>query len=171
MLVERNGSSPFIPTNLMIILKPDKKIQSKFSNIDFRVLSLVYSILFDNCCNLTRKRNYTLTLKSTVGLYSYYSFQRGTNIRINISEVIFDEKQFHDTLVHEFRHFLQDKALHIPWNRKFYDDTTDVKYLASPAEIDADNFAFLVTSKVKRMYNRLVKFKADVSQFKDFKGK
>ena len=139
----------------MIIIKPDNKIKKRFTHIDFRTLSLVYSLLFDNVYKVKKKRVFNLNLKLTTGMFSYYRQQRGSNIRINISELIFDDKQFHITLLHEFRHFVQDKALHIPWTRKFYDDRTAYKYMMSPVEIDADNYSLCSASKVVRLYNRM----------------
>jgi hypothetical protein len=155
----------------MIIIKPDNKIKKRFKDIDFRSLSLVYSLLFDNVYKAKKKRTYNLSLKLTAGEYSYYTQQQGRNIRINISELIFDEKQFHLTLLHEFRHFVQDKALRIPWTRKFYDDRTVYKYMMSPAEIDADNFSEKSVSKVICLYKRMVKFKSTVEDLSNFKGK
>ena len=155
----------------MIVFKPDQKIRKRFPKIDFRALSLVYSLLFDVVYKVKKKRTYFITLKVTSGLDSYYCFQQGKHIRINISDVIFDEKQLHLTLLHEFRHFVQDKAFHIPWSRKYYDDRTEQTYMDSPAEIDADNFSIFAESKVLRMYNRMIKFKESVCDFNVFKGK
>lgn len=171
MLVERNGSSPFIPTNLMIIIKPDKKIRNRFKDIDFQTLSLVFSLLFDNVYQVKKKRNFTINLKLTAGIFSYYCFQSGRTVRMNISELIFDEKQFHTTLLHEFRHFCQDKAFRIPLTRKYYDDRTEQRYLSSPAEIDADNFSIMNLSSVLRLYNRMLSFKRSTANFNSFNGK
>lgn len=170
MLVERNGSSPFIPTNLMIILKPDNKIKNRFKDIDFQTLSLVYSILFDNVYKVKKKRNFTINLKLTAGIFSYYCFQTGNTVRMNISEIIFDQKQFHVTLLHEFRHFCQDKAFRIPLTRKYYDDRTEQRYLSSPAEIDADSFSLKNLNSVLNLYRRLLKFKKSTETYSKFNG-
>ena len=154
----------------MIVFKPDKKTRKRFPKIDFRTLSLVYSLLFDSVYKVKKKRTFNITLKVTSGLYSYYCFQQSRNVRINISDVIFDEKQFHSTLLHEFRHFVQDKALHIPWSKKYYDDSTEEKYIASPSEIDADSFTIFTERKVLTLYKRMLKFKESISKFNVFKG-
>jgi hypothetical protein len=155
----------------MIVLKPDKRLKQRFKSIDFNTLSLVYSLLFDTIYKVSKKRSFNITLKLTSGVYSYYCFdQIGSNVRINISEVIFDEKEFHLVLLHEFRHFCQHKVLKIPWSRKYYDDRTEESYIKSPSEIDADNFAFISEFKVLRMYKRMVKFKKSLSHLNAFKG-
>lgn len=155
----------------MIIIKPDKKIKKRFKDIDFATLSLVFSLLFDNVYEVKKKRNFTINLKLTAGFYSYYCWQKGRTVRMNISEIIFDEKQFHITLLHEFRHFCQDKAFRIPLTRKYYDDRTEQRYLSSPAEIDADNFSIMNLSSVLRLYNRMLSFKRTTANFNSFNGK
>jgi len=154
----------------MIIIKPDKKIKNRFKDIDFETLSVVFSLLFDNVYKVKKKRNFTINLKLTSGIFSYYCFQTGSTVRMNISDVIFDEKQFYTTLLHEFRHFCQDKAFRIPLTRKYYDDRTEQRYLASPAEIDADNFSVMTLPTVLRLYNRMLSFKRTVSNFNTFNG-
>jgi hypothetical protein len=89
---------------------------------------------------------------------------------MNISEIIFDQKQFHITLLHEFRHFCQDKAFRIPLTRKYYDDRTEQRYLSSPAEIDADSFSLKNLNSVLNLYRRLLKFKKSTETYSKFNG-
>ena len=158
------------PLNLMIILKPDRKIKSRFKEIDFETLSLVFSILFNNVYKVKKKRSFIINLKLTAGIFSYYCFQPGRTVRMNISEVIFDEKQFYTTLLHEFRHFCQDKAFRIPLTKKYYDDRTEQRYLASPAEIDADSFSINNLNSTLNLYRRLLRFKKSTEMYSKFNG-
>jgi len=143
----------------MIVFKPNKNIKKRFKEIDFNTLSLVYSLLFDSIYKVKKKRNYTIYLKIVKKDYSYYSFQPGKFVYICISGIIFDEKQFHSTLLHEFRHFCQDKVFRIPMTKKNYDETTFKSYLTSPIEVDAGWYEMITVPKVKRLYKRLTKLK------------
>jgi hypothetical protein len=144
----------------MIILKPTIKIRKRFPNLDFETLSLVYSLLFDSVYKAQKKRSYTLYIKFVKKNYSYYTFQPGKFVYIKMSGIIFNEKNFHSTLLHEFRHFVQDKVFRIPLTKKNYDETTLKSYLSSPVEADADWFEMHTTPKVIRLYKRLFKLKS-----------
>jgi len=148
----------------MIILKPTIKVRKRFSKIDFETLSLVYSLLFDSVYKARKKRNYTLYIKFVKKDYSYYTFQPGKFVYIKMSGVIFDDKQFHSTLLHEFRHFIQDKVFRIPLTKKNYDETTLKSYLTSPVEADAEWFEMHSTPKVMKLYKRLLKLKTSLSK-------
>ena len=154
----------------MITLKPDKKIKKRFSYIDWQVLSCVYSLLFDSIYSAKKKRNYTIKLIISNGMDSYYVFQPGKNVRINISEVIFNEITFHRTLLHEFRHFIQDKVFKIPITRANYDETTTKTYMQSPIEVDARAYEKLTLYKVTRAYDRLVTLKKGFNKVSKYKG-
>ena len=155
----------------MIIFKPDSKLKKRFNQFDWQALSCVYTLLFDSVYNVNKKRNYTIRLKITANIDSYYAFQAGRNVRINISELIFDQNQFHITLLHEFRHFIQDKVFKIPVTKANYDETTFKTYLRSPIEIDARSYEKLTLSKVIRTYNRLVTVKKSFKKLSKYKGK
>jgi len=154
----------------MVIFKPDKKLKKRFKQLDWQSLSCVYSLLFDSVYKAQKKRNYIIRLIITTGTDSYYVFQSGKNVRINISEVIFNEITFHRTLLHEFRHFLQDKAFKIPITKSNYDETTYKTYMRSPIEIDARAYEKLTLYKVTRAYNRMVKLKKIFSKISIYKG-
>ena len=155
----------------MIVFKPDQKCRKRFKDkVDFDTLALVYSILYDTLYKGQKKRNFTISIYTTAGLYSYYRWQKGSNVRINISELIFDVKTFHRALIHEFRHFLQDKIFKLPLTKKNYDDSTLQKYAASPVEIDADNYEAFVLPKAMRLYNRLLRAKVTIGKVSDYKG-
>lgn len=156
----------------MIILKPGTKCRKRFKDkIDFDTLSLVYSILYDSVFKGVKKRNYTLNIVITAGEYSYYAWQKGQNVRVNISELIFDAPAFHRALLHEFRHFLQDKIYKIPLTIKNYNTATQYTYINSPVEIDANNFEDMVYYKAMRLYSRMLKAKTNFSKVTGYKGK
>ena len=143
----------------MIIFKPEKSFKSRFKEIDFEVLSLVYSLLFDCIYNVKKKRNYTLYLKRTKRNYSYYTFQQGRFVRICISDDINGIKAMNAHLLHEFRHFMQDKVFRITLTKKNYDESSTKSYLLSPVEIDAISYEINIGKKVLSNYLKLVELK------------
>lgn len=154
----------------MIKLKLDKKFKKRFPDLDMETLSSVYSILFDSIYDRQKKRDYKIHIRMTAGVCSYYTWQVGSNVRINLSDVIFDLDLFHRSLLHEFRHFVQDKVFRIPLSKKNYDDTTEKTYMSSPVEIDANYFESVTFPKVKRLYNRLNKIKKQLNLITGYKG-
>lgn len=155
----------------MIIFKPDQMCKYTFGKlIDFDTLSLVYSLLYDSVYKGKKKRNYIIRIYTAASNHSYYAVQKGCNVRINMSDTIDNTKTFHWVLIHEFRHFLQDKIYKIPFNKKNYDDSTDLKYKSSPIEIDAVNYEHVALPKVLRLYNRLLKIKCTLRNVSDYKG-
>ena len=104
------------------------------------------------------------------GIESYYKFQAGTNNKIHISDIIFREDIFVSTLLHEFRHFIQDKVFRIPLTKKNYDETTDSSYLNSPVEIDATMFEQTILCRVLEMHSKQKKDKKFFMKNGDYKG-
>jgi hypothetical protein len=153
----------------MVQFKPDVKLQKRFKDIDFESLSLVFSACFDTVYKVKKKRNFTIHLKLTAGEYSYYAFQQGSNVRINISELVFGDTNFVEILLHEFRHFVQDKAFKVPFTKSYYDDSTEEKYLNSPCEIDADDFVVKSSKDIFKIYKKINKFKKAISAYNKFK--
>lgn len=154
----------------MIHLKLDPKFKKRFPDLDIESLSLVYSLIFDSIYKCKKKRNYKIYIKMTSGVFSYYTWQQGTNVRINISDIIFNIDTFNSTLLHEFRHFCQDKIFKIPITKKNYNETTTESYLMSPVEIDADNFERLSYPKTLKLYNKIVKIKQEFRQLFNYNG-
>jgi hypothetical protein len=151
----------------MITIKPDAQIRAKFGHVvDFDVLSAIYSLMYDSLKKSKRKIDYIITLKMTKGGWSYYDFQeKRRNIRINISEDISSSNVFQATLLHEFRHFVQDRIFKVSWGLKEYDDSTFEKYKNSRSEIDALTFDKLLGRKITRLHNKLKKTKATWKNF------
>jgi hypothetical protein len=154
----------------MIVFKPDNKLKKRFNQIDWQVLSCVYSLMFDSIYNVKKKRDYIIRLKLTANIDSYYAFQAGRNVRINISELVFDQKIFYVTLLHEFRHFIQDKVFKIPITKANYDETSIKSYMRSPIEIDARAYERLTLLKVVNIYNRLVTLKKSFKRLGKYRG-
>jgi hypothetical protein len=154
----------------MIILKPDHKIQKRFPKIDFQIMSSIFSTIFDTVYKSKKKRNHTINIKMAAGLNSYYKFQAGTNNKIHISDIIFREDIFVSTLLHEFRHFVQDKVFRIPLTKKNYDETTTKSYMNSPVEIDATTFEQTFLCRVLEMHNKQKKDKKFFMMNSDYKG-
>ena len=91
------------------------------------------------------------------------------NVRINISELVFGDTNFVEILLHEFRHFVQDKAFKVPFTKSYYDDSTEEKYLNSPCEIDADDFVVKSSKDIFKIYKKINKFKKAISAYNKFK--
>ena len=126
-------------------------------------------MMYDTFMKDRRKSNYTILLRSTKGI-SYYGQQKTRGkIKIHLSEKMTSLYEFHGTVAHEFRHFVQDVVFRVPWTKKEYDDSTDEKYYNSPAEIDAIKFDTVVTDKVIRLHNRLKKVKSSYKKYSKYK--
>ena len=157
----------------MITFKPDKKLRTNFPGIDFYILSLVYSLLYDSSCISKRRKNFEIELRHARGQFSFYYWRLNGweyNARLNISSNDQSERQFHSSLLHEFRHFIQDNVYKIPFSKKTYDESTNDTYMASPVEIDARAYEKQLLSKVIRMYERLNKQKKNVMPISVYKG-
>ena len=55
-------------------------------------------------------------------------------------------------LLHEFRHFMQDKVFRITLTKKNYDESSTKSYLLSPVEIDAISYEINIGKKVLSNY-------------------
>lgn len=154
----------------MIIFKPDHKIQKRFPKIDFQIMSGIFSTIFDTVYKSKKKRNHIIAIRMAAGLNSYYRFQAGTNNKIHISDVIFREDIFVSTLLHEFRHFIQDKVFRIPLTKKNYDETTTKSYMNSPVEIDATTFEQTFLCRVLEMHSKQKKDKKFFESNCKYKG-
>jgi hypothetical protein len=140
----------------MIVFKPTKQFKLKYKGVDFNTLSLVYSIIFDSVYKVKRKRSYVLYLHETKYNYSFYRFQSGRFVRVHVSHIVKNFKKMNSYLLHEFRHFMQDKIFKIPLTKKNYDESTVKSYLGSPVELDADRFEMEMNEKVLKLYNNLI---------------
>jgi hypothetical protein len=169
----RAGSSPAPGTtfNNMIEFAPTKDIKKRFSKINFKTLSVVFTLIFDGISNHTRTTKYTIRLRKSTGECCFYRFKPGKTVWINISETVKKENEFLKLLVHEFRHFIQDKLFKLELTRNNYDESTLKSYKESPVEIDANYFVFTFSPIVIRMYNKFNKTKDNFKIIGKYKGK
>ena len=133
-------------------------------------MSGIFSTIFDTVYKSKKKRNHIIAIRMAAGLNSYYRFQAGTNNKIHISDVIFREDIFVSTLLHEFRHFIQDKVFRIPLTKKNYDETTTKSYMNSPVEIDATTFEQTFLCRVLEMHSKQKKDKKFFESNCKYKG-
>jgi hypothetical protein len=154
----------------MILLKPNKYVRQKFKNIDYQVLSSIFSTLFDVVDTRVKKRHHSVNIYfSSKNSDSYYTFKTPTTA-IYISKSIKTEKRFISTLIHEFRHLIQDKIFKIPFSRAYYDDSTITNYYNSPIEIDARAYELMITPYVMRMHRRFKRLKKTLGEHSGFFG-
>jgi hypothetical protein len=154
----------------MIILNPNKYVRQKFKNIDYQILSSIFSTLFDVVDTRAKKRHHHVDIYfSSKKSDSHYTFKKPTTA-IYISKSIKTEKKFISTLIHEFRHLIQDKIFKIPFSRAYYDDSTIANYFKSPIEVDARAYELMITPYVMRMHSRLKKLKKTFKEHSGFFG-
>jgi hypothetical protein len=154
----------------MIIFKPSADIKKRFKDVDFKSLSMVYSLLFSSVENRPKKVNKLHTIKIYLSRKqsSYYFFKRDY---ITIGNEVQTERSFHTCLLHEFRHFCQDRCLKIPFNKSTYNDATFSTYMASPLEIDANNYTVFNQARVIQFYKRLKSLKSKFAELSVYTGK
>lgn len=153
----------------MIIFKPSTDIKNRFKDVDFKSLSMVYSLLYSSVENRPKKINKTYTIKIYLSTLqsSYYYF--GTDF-ITIGSEIDTERAFHTCLLHEFRHFCQDRCLKIPFNKKTYNDTSHSTYMNSPIERDANYYTSRNISRVIQFYKRVKSLKSKFASLSEYTG-
>jgi hypothetical protein len=153
----------------MIVIKPDKKIKHRFKkSVDFDVLSSIYSLLYSTYA--IKSANYVIILKATAGKWSFYSKQKHRKrVKINISDNVLSPTLFQTTLLHEFRHFLQDRVMHVPWTAEEYDDSTYKTYKKSPSEVDAMFFDKSLGRRMVRLHDKLRKMKVVWKKYEKYK--
>lgn len=145
----------------MVFLNPNENIKSRFSNIDFDVLSSVYTTIFDANARPSKRRfHYVVNIRLVKDNYSWYAYQTGTTVNLAISENVDTELYFQRTLLHEFRHFMQDKIFKLRMTKSNYDESDLETYRKSPIEVDCRRFENRQLYRVLRLYQRMVKVKS-----------
>lgn len=145
----------------MVFLNPDASVRSKFPNVDFDVLSCVYTTIFDANERVGKRRyHYVVNIRIVKDKYSWYAYQTGTTVNLAISEIVDTELYFQRTLLHEFRHFMQDKIFKVRMTKANYDESDMKTYRTSPIEMDAQRFENEQLYKVLRLYQRILKAKS-----------
>jgi hypothetical protein len=153
----------------MIIFKPSAEIKKRFKDIDFKSLSMVYSLLLSSVEKGKKKQSkiYTINLYYSKKTSSYYYFKRD---HITFGSDVQTTRAFHVSLLHEFRHFCQDRCLKIPFTVKNYNDATYSTYMNSPIEIDANNYTTNNIARVMQYYKRIVSLRNKFAEFSDYTG-
>lgn len=148
----------------MVILKPNKQVRKAYPKVNWDTLSLVYSAILDTVYKVKKKRNHIIRVKLCEGEWNWYTYDSKVGY-INITKMK-HVVTFHRVMLHEFRHFIQDKILHIPMPHKEYNRL----YRKHPLEIDANNFENKSLHYAIRLYNRIEKQKQTFSKLNEYAG-
>ena len=149
----------------MIKIITDKKLKEAY-NIDVQTLSYACEVFFRS--SFKSKRSYKINLKivkegsmsdnGVIEAQCYYMFNSPDN-RIVMLDNLKDEKVFLKYFLHEFRHFMQSKGLHIRFNRKTYSESTYSAYRNSPLEKDVRVFMRKEKTNFIKLYYYLLNIK------------
>ena len=150
----------------MITFRPAPKIVKKFSKVNFEFLSYAASIYFSGIAKINK--DYTIRIIMTPSNCSSYTFQTGNIVVIKMSQDIIIEKYFIRDLLHEFRHFLQEKVYRVPDTKEWYDDSTHRSYMNSPCEKDARQFDKKIGSRIIRFYYRMIHQQGNLSYINNY---
>lgn len=146
----------------MIYLKPDKNTKQKYPGIDFDILQEICNILYITIG--VNKRDYTLNIKTIKSdECMYFNGNRG-RLTIKISENLIDDYVFIKYFLHEYRHFLQDKVLHIAFNDTTYKENTHEEYINSPLEKDVKLFLDNHLTDFCKIYGNIKKYKESIKK-------
>lgn len=144
----------------MITLKPSKVVQKQYDDVDFVALSLA----FTSALAMIYGRDFRATIhirKSKT--WDYYKFG------FNEISVCFDANQGGDqlikTIIHELRHWQQDKIFKISLTGEMYNCATYSKYYNSLVEVDARHFQKVETEVIK-IYRLLISLSEKNTQHK-----
>lgn len=140
----------------MILLRPDKLTKTVYKTVDFNILQNICNIIFETICN--NKRNYSIYIKAVHGDECQYSINRG-RVTLRIVTNLKNDNTFIKYFLHEFRHFLQDKAFHVAFNDTTYNETDYQSYINSPLEIDVKNFLNEHMSHFCKLYGNMKIYK------------
>lgn len=141
----------------MIHLKPTKQIKTKYNTIDYNILQTLCNTLFDSICN--NKRNYTINIILVEANECLYFNNNRGRITFKMSNNLKNDVAFIKYFLHEFRHFLQDKAFHIKFDSTTYTDSTYEEYINSPLEKDVKLFLDEHLTHFCKIYGKLKKYK------------
>jgi hypothetical protein len=142
----------------VIVLEPSLSVKRCFSQIDFDVLSAAITSVLIMVFGYQHNKVIKIH-KSRDPKADYYCFFDGKIY------MILDPKRRETniirTIVHEIRHYLQEKVFKKDIHCKaLYDDSTSSKYWKSPLEVDARNFDTLLSKEVREVYRKLKRVKA-----------
>jgi len=149
----------------VVIFKPNKLIRKAYPTINWDTLSLVYSAILDPVYKAKKKRNFVIRIRGVKrGTWNWYSYNSdGAYFVIALKLRI---GQFHRVIIHEFRHFIQDKILHVPMTADY-----EKLYYRHPLEIDARYFENKGLHFARRLYNRINKQKKIFAILNEYRPK
>jgi hypothetical protein len=147
----------------MIYLKTNKITKKKYSNIDFEILQEIANILFYTIG--TNKRSYIINIQTVHSDECLYFNNKKGRLYIKMADNLKDDNAFIKYFLHEYRHFLQDKALHIVFNDDTYKDSTYEEYINSPLEKDVTLFLKEHLANFCKIYGKMKKYKEDIKKF------
>jgi len=121
--------------------------------INWDTLSLVYSTILDPIYKAKKKRNFVIRIRGVKnGRWNWYSYDSQGGYFVIVPDLRIG--QFHRVIIHEFRHFVQDKILHVRISSDY-----EKLYYHHPIEIDARRFEYKGLHFARRLYNRIEKQK------------
>jgi len=121
--------------------------------INWDTLSLVYSTILDPIYKAKKKRNFVIRIRGVKhGRWNWYNYDSKGGYFVIVPDLRIG--QFHRVIIHEFRHFVQDKILHVRISSDY-----EKLYYHHPIEIDARRFEYKGLHFVMRLYNRIEKQK------------
>jgi len=149
----------------VVIFKPNKLIRKAYPMINWDTLSLVYSAILDPVYKAKKKRNFVIRIRGVKhGTWNWYSYNSdGAYFVIALKLRI---GQFHRVIIHEFRHFIQDKILHVPMTADY-----EKMYYRHPLEVDARYFENKGLHFARRLYNRIEKQKKTFAILNEYRPK
>ena len=137
----------------MVIFKPNKLIRKAYPTINWDTLSLVYSAILDPVYKAKKKRNFVIRIRGVKhGRWNWYNYDSKGGYFVIVPDLRIG--QFHRVIIHEFRHFVQDKILHVRISSDY-----EKLYYHHPIEIDARRFEYKGLHFAMRLYNRIEKQK------------
>jgi len=121
--------------------------------INWDTLSLVYSTILDPIYKAKKKRNFVIRIRGVKhGRWNWYNYDSKGGYFVIVPDLRIG--QFHRVIIHEFRHFVQDKILHVRISSDY-----EKLYYHHPIEIDARRFEYKGLHFAMRLYNRIEKQK------------
>lgn len=153
---------------MVVVLHPSKALELE-TGIDFAILSRCITLAFEAI--YAKRFNVILKVYKSRKGYDYYQTAcEEPTIYIYLPSEKRTEYDIIDSIIHESRHWQQEKILKVNFHDPaLYDDTGDHDaYYNSPVEIDARSFE-KVTKMVYQMYVALCELRLENERHKFFK--
>jgi len=149
----------------VVIFKPNKLIRKAYPMINWDTLSLVYSAILDPVYKAKKKRNFVIRIRGVKhGRWNWYNYDSEGAYFVILPKLRIGH--FHSVIIYEFRHFIQDKILHIKITSDY-----EKLYYRHPIEIDARYFENKGLHFARRLYNRIEKQKKTFAILNEYRPK